>query len=355
MVENVFILGAGASKESGAPLMAEFLDTAEDLLRAGEFEEEEEQIEKVFKVIALLQQVYSKSYLDLTNIESLFGALEMAIIIDQLGKIPKEEISDYRNSLIKLIVRTIEKSMSFRLVASGLKAHESYEEFVKILIEKRIGRSSVITFNYDMGLDVAIHNANYHVNYALDPTDRGGIRVLKLHGSINWARSLKDSNGKSKIVPFSMDSMSRKIYNTPYGPLRIPFSNYLNGLSTKEGEKMEADYPVIIPPTWNKTEYHGSITNVWSAAANDLNSARNIYIFGYSLPETDSFFRYLYALGTMGDTRIRRFWVFDPDSSGLVKGRYEKLLGAGISKRFEYFEEPFSKALIKLRQMIKLG
>ncbi len=35
MSQTVFILGAGASKESEAPLMNDFLDTAEDLLLKG--------------------------------------------------------------------------------------------------------------------------------------------------------------------------------------------------------------------------------------------------------------------------------------------------------------------------------
>ena len=151
-----------------------------------------------------------------------------------------------------------------------------------------------------------------------------------------------------------MDAFDVDFRQPPYGPRRLPFINFLKILSTPNQEVIH-EFPVIVPPTWNKTEYHGSITNVWSAAANDLSTARNIYIFGYSLPETDSFFRYLYALGTMGDTRIRRFWVFDPDSSGLIRNRYEKLLGAGISNRFKYFEEPFSKALKKMREELKLG
>ena len=239
-------------------------------------------------------------------------------------------------------------------VNAGLKPHDSYEAFVKILLEKGVGSSSVITFNYDMGLDVAIHFAGHDINYGLNPSKNRGIRVLKLHGSINWARTPPSEDGSSRIVPYTMDAFDVDFRQPPYGPRRLPFSNFLKILSTPNQEVIH-EFPVIVPPTWNKTEYHGSITNVWSAAANDLSTARNIYIFGYSLPETDSFFRYLYALGTMGDTRIRRFWVFDPDSSGLIRNRYEKLLGAGISNRFKYFEEPFSKALKKMREELKLG
>jgi hypothetical protein len=38
---------------------------------------------------------------------------------------------------------------------------------------------------------------------------------------------------------------------------------------------------------------------VWRTAAQHLSEAEHIFIIGYSLPETDQFFRYLYGLGTV--------------------------------------------------------
>jgi hypothetical protein len=97
--ENVFILGAGASKESGAPLMNEFLDVTEDLLREDAFDSASaEKIKEVFEIITYLQGVYAKSYLDLNNIESLFGAIEMARVINRLGEYPPKKISEIRVS-----------------------------------------------------------------------------------------------------------------------------------------------------------------------------------------------------------------------------------------------------------------
>ena len=73
--------------------------------------------------------------------------------------------------------------------------------------------------------------------------------------------------------------------------------------------------PVIVPPTWNKTQYHHEIAAVWQNTARHLSEAENIFVVGYSLPERDQFFRYLFALGTVGDALVRRFWVFDPDQT----------------------------------------
>jgi hypothetical protein len=46
--------------------------------------------------------------------------------------------------------------------------------------------------------------------------------------------------------------------------------------------------------------------------------AQEIIVIGYSLPETDFFFRNLFALGTVGRKFIRRFAVVNPDWSGLT-------------------------------------
>lgn len=354
MVENVFILGAGASRESGGPLMSDFLDVAEDHLRAGKFQTDSESINKVFNIISELQQIHAKSNLDLTNIETLFGALEMAIIINQLGKHSKEEIIDYRDSLIRLIVTTIELSMKFRRRQNTLVPHGPYLRLANILNAKILKNSAIITFNYDMGIDAALHSNEIIINYGLDSTNDKAFKLLKLHGSINWVKEI-NKNGTTNIYPIYW-----KDFNMEFGPninneIFVSISNQLNVLAKKLYNIEINNNPVIIPPTWNKTEYHGTLTNVWSTAANALNSAKNVFVFGYSLPETDSFFRYLFALGSMGEARIRRFWVFDPDSTGIVKNRYETMLGQGLKNRFTYFEEPFGKALGTLQSKLKIS
>jgi hypothetical protein len=102
---------------------------------------------------------------------------------------------------------------------------------------------------------------------------------------------------------------------------------------------------MIGPPVWNKTHYHQALATVWRRAAQDLSEAQNIFVIGYSLPESDQFFRYLYALGTVGSTRLRRVWVFDPDASGLVASRYEALLGGMAKDRFSLEPKTFREAI----------
>lgn len=114
MSDTVFILGAGASKQCGAPLMAEFLDVANQLLRSQAVRgEKKEHFENVFRAIGALQSVHSKAQLDLTNIESIFTALEIANVLKKLPGFDVEEIPGVIASLKEVIVSTLESTMDF--------------------------------------------------------------------------------------------------------------------------------------------------------------------------------------------------------------------------------------------------
>jgi hypothetical protein len=82
---------------------------------------------------------------------------------------------------------------------------------------------------------------------------------------------------------------------------------------------------------------------VWRRACKELEQAENIFIIGYSLPETDSFFRYLFALGTQGRTQIKRLWVVDPDPNGVVRQRVEGFIGQAIRHRLEFLPITFNE------------
>jgi hypothetical protein len=78
-----------------------------------------------------------------------------------------------------------------------------------------------------------------------------------------------------------------------------------------------------------------------------LSEAEDIFVVGYSLPETDAFFRYLYALGTANrDKVLRRFWVFNPkEEGGEVDMRFKALLGPGAQQRYKYYAVTFEDSI----------
>jgi hypothetical protein len=112
--------------------------------------------------------------------------------------------------------------------------------------------------------------------------------------------------------------------------------------------------PVIVPPTWAKGTYYSDIKSVWRRAADEMKEAENIYVMGYSLPSTDEFFRLLFALGTAGTTRLKRFWVFDPNPD--VEQKFRSILGQAAEARFKFFPLRFTQGLSDLiSQLLRDG
>jgi hypothetical protein len=195
---------------------------------------------------------------------------------------------------------------------------------------------SIITFNYDLCADLALHNAGVGVKYGLDSDTIHGSRVislLKLHGSLNWGWC----SGCRKLVAWDL---SQYFVNHMWPSFdvttgRLVMSAQFDGYHHCPKSQFEKA-PYVVPPTWNKSQYHSELEAVWKAAAEELSGAANIIVCGYSLPDSDHFFRYLYALGTVSDLRLKNFWVFDPDV--MVKERFNKLLGQAASPRFTFYQ-----------------
>lgn len=335
MAKTVFILGAGASVEAGAPLMNNFLDQAQDLLTGGAFasnQKEEDAIKEIFQLISRLEAIHSRAPIDLNNIESLFGLIEMGNIIMKIGDEDPQLLKHYRGSLITLIARTLEESMKFKLYNSLIFSHSSYNDFGIFLsmYQEKGNIANILTFNYDLGIDVALAK-NFKLDYCLkNSSDSGSFKLMKLHGSINWVFVNQKIEITKNVIPNSEPRLRTSI-------------------------EMQKSYgkdilPVIVPPTWNKSQYHGQLSNVWNHAANELNSADNLVIIGFSIPETDTFFKYLLGLGLMNGKRIREIIVINKDDSEDIKKRYNNLFGFGISSRLKYIPKTFSEGIIHLME-----
>jgi hypothetical protein len=353
MSNVVFVFGAGASRQVGAPIMEDFLDTADQLWRTGTVDSVRECFELVFKAIGKLQLVHSKSQLDIKNIEAVFAAFEMAKTINRFPNYNSEDIDNLIQSMKVLIVKTLEHTIPFPVIDKSITIPSPYRDFTDLILFFRERAKpplsvSIITFNYDIVVDFSLFSSGFSIDYSLgDPCPVNSLPLLKLHGSINWANCIECKN----VIPWKFDEYQKKysfqLLGNPAAAL-IPIGSQLTKFEHC-GTRVDST-PVIIPPTWNKTEYHRTLSKVWSRAAHELSDAENIFVIGYSLPETDLFFHYLYSLGTVGDVPFKRFWVFNPDESGKVENRFSKMLGSGALDRFKYFPINFSEALPEIKK-----
>lgn len=353
--KNVFILGAGFSAGAGAPVIRDFFDRARELFdnSIARLEEAEYlQFKRVFDFRREMAAARERVTIDLDNIEDLFGLVEMS---QRLGGASRET----RDNTVYLIAKTLElttkarkrSAVSFDSPKEGQELPECfnrhdgshsadvYHLFAAMLTgmlddpaERAVRANSVITFNYDLVVDDALHWAGFKPDYALDrdlvqfPTDwnfEKTVPVLKLHGSTNWG-ICSNCNAIVVLPPLLTTSPAQFLRDRCKG-------------CGKPGEFR----PLLIPPSWDKTDYKDFVGPIWKRAVDEIASATRICIIGYSMPITDAFFKYMITLALARNPGLYSLTVVDltknqPECSLLA--RYDEMLVPIFKqRRFQFF------------------
>jgi hypothetical protein len=363
-VKTVFILGAGASKAAGGPLMHDFIECAGRVLRRGEAGWATDFIRDSLQARKKLQSAFVKSTVDLDNIESLFATYEMASLIGRLGTLTDAEVQDLPRNLRYLIMRTLEQSILYPLSGEEdfVPAPYPYDAFVELLIalnqEREAAPVAIINFNYDLCLDYALNLREMDTHYALPGTvrQRGAVPHYKVHGSLNWFRDPSGDAALSKPV----QKLRMRTYWDRLG-LDKPADRPIDTMELISGADMWGaslhPEPIIVPPTWNKGWYQTQLRSVWRAASEAISSAENVFVIGYSLPPSDQFFRAFWSLSSISDNVVERFWLFDPAPNQDVSDRFKSMLGPAIvdRKKFKYEELKFTGAIRYIAKVFDLN
>lgn len=367
-MKTVFVLGAGASATTGAPLMANFLKTAKGLLAQNSYGNDAHHIQDVIDAAQKdLKAVFAKSNIsNITNIEELFSAIDIGQLIRSYGGRTPESIDSLRRSIVIFIYRTIEETVNIGVDQSHIEMAGDYNMLTKLVrskLEKTagLGRNDVsfITFNYDACLEFCLGRRGIGVDYALgerfvDTTQeasRTNVSVLKLHGSINWARC----QICNKIVPTEIDPLRNvsRMQLLDTSVLRLNLGSRIAKHQHSCGSQFDPD-PVIVPPTWNKSSSIKGLELVWQKAAAELASAENIIVIGYSFPKTDAFFKYLFALGSHSDTHLENMLVLSGGDSGSNGSSFSDLLGPMSSGAFKHYAFDFGGSGHLIEEILNL-
>lgn len=321
---NVFILGAGFSADAGAPVIRDFIDVSRELYDdpdSGLHPKEKQLFQNVFNFKKEVAQAREKFEIDLDNIEELFGLVEMSHRLNS-------EVADTRDATVYLIAKTLELATRryppTRWI--GLTPHpnyknipliwqnavprdtqrngdyfhcEMYRHFANLLTgiydnpqKNKFRSNAVITFNYDIVLDQALKATGILPDYGLTGTSNGrGIPLLKLHGSTNWV--------------FCKDCRKPSVWQDGVTSL-FPFRSIQCQHCGKDDPRL-----LLVPPSWDKNEYQDIMRPVWAKAVEELKAATRICIIGYSMPESDSFFKYLLTLGLSQNHQLYKLIVVD--------------------------------------------
>ena len=107
------------------------------------------------------------------------------------------------------------------------------------------------------------------------------IRVLKLHGSLNWVVRLTSNRptanflrGKAGPKPISL--LTRRQIRTRMVIMR-----------SGTGRKRWETWPVVVPPVYAKQALRSAVQATWVDARDALTAAERVVFFGYSLPGID--------------------------------------------------------------------
>lgn len=344
--KTVYVLGAGASHHTGAPLLKDFLVRAR-LLREGRGElKYKESFDKVFEWIDRLRGSSYYVEFDLDNLEHIFSIAEMS---SQLGLEEGKEISRH---LTKVILETLDRCQ-LKYQDKQLRPDDIYLGFTQVLTKQNQKRMEytnqargtfendvIVTFNYDVMLDYAMRFEGIVPEYCLaSESNLNKFKILKLHGSTNWARCVdcKDSSGNDpqlveaspvpkgySLDPFTGDGTEVEFKMTTHVLPKTP---------CKSCNKIEVLEPIMIPPTWSKIVRDTPIANVWAQAVKEIKNAFQIVVIGYSVPPTDTFFQYLLTLGLASNPRLHRVVVVNKDDSDELKLRYEKIFARSLKDR----------------------
>jgi hypothetical protein len=340
---NVYILGAGFSREAGLPLIRDFLhemrDSVEWLEAQGGARQRE--IDAIGRVLEFRREAAAASdriNLDVENIEELFSLA---------SALPGREAEDVVTAMAATLDYCRERSLGkhrhftpnhlpldFTLPPAWIDPAQAalpvergtwrtgeqrpvHEWYAGILSGRLVQtdanmRNTVITLNYDTVLEDALWAIEQRFQYGFLTSPqyaRDGLcdqtsefKILKLHGSINWGTSPND-NTTVTVYP-------------KYEALR--------GAGAR---------PVIVPPTWRK-EFGGLLVQVWESAVREIARATRIIVLGFSIPSTDAHFKYLLAAGLRTNISLRKVLFINPDAGNAdMLGRLHEIFRSRLMER----------------------
>lgn len=293
-VEKIAIfLGAGASAAEGAPVQSNLFKEYFILLKNRDTPYSKHERELI---------TFFKSMFDIdvsNNLEStIFPTFEEALGILDLADVKNEAFRDFSNINFEAESGKIKFLRLYLLFLMADVINHSLRETKKIhrkLIRnlkktKNLDKTVFLTTNYDIVCDNALFELNEdspakkvdygvnfidHYNGAFEKPDINSIKLLKLHGSLNWLHCPTCNN--LHITP-----NQKGVY------LMMTDSNSMRCTKCKGVYS-----PIIVPPTFYKDLSKIYLAQVWNLAETELLQIDHLIFCGYSFPDADIHIKYL--------------------------------------------------------------
>ncbi len=326
MEKVVYLLGAGFSAPLNLPVISDFYIKAKRMVES----HNDEVFKKSFGVVEDKVRKISniKHYFDSDqyNIEEILSILEMMDYLKEEKN--AEHFRSYIAEVIKYYtpkiedLRELNMSNFYDFIFTYNEKLRTYGFFVADILNLQLSKNkgdrkvfwfpienpefsySIITLNYDLVIEnfvrfLAGEGNNLFINEKeVNIEDLIDEKIAKLHGSVE--------------------------------PLKL------------------------VPPTWNKGSDE-ELLNEWKKAYKFLKEANHIRVLGYSLPNSDSYIKYLLKAAILECENLQSIDVICLDKGGTVKERYDDFVKFNFYKfknvdilnylliNFKLHREEFSK------------
>ena len=217
-----------------------------------------------------------------------------------------------RSNLYRILCQMLDNNVSPDEICIVTLNQDLHIEKVLMKIQEtnRPNRSGrVFNFPFCYGMDDAhtrLTRPQGDNVFQFNPGDPNGsgIRVLKLHGSLNWY-SIHNTRDVTKNAILN----ARRRF-------RITTRQNIAPDMTVTRARTEYTFPLIIPPVTHKAGIlHERIQPLWDKAESALRVAKKIVVFGYSCPATDFESANLLRRTIRQNKNLREFHVIDPNAA----------------------------------------
>jgi hypothetical protein len=318
--KTVFILGAGFSKAAGGPLQSEILGNI--------FEQNTNELDGDYRQLYEENRRWLNDFLENEHyvepehfkdvaLEDLYTPIDRCILdnVAYRNNSPSELI-EARQKLNSLIVMLIDHKL--RGDRAEFRHADRFAEYLVSLKRANPNKDpfSIISTNWDILIDNAVklrtilnkdtidycfdvlpyRTNQFSPNSTSPDRDNFKIKILKLHGSMNWLRCQRCQR---VFITFfekiALDDYLRK------PPCRLCLANHSTGSELEAQASLVSD---LVMPTFLKGLNNIQLKLVWHTAALELSAASNIVFIGYSFPTADFELRQLLSRNVKHSTRI---------------------------------------------------
>lgn len=308
MKNIVYIIGAGFSAPLNVPTMKNFYRISQKLNIS-----DRPHFKRIFDYSEKTSPVKHFANINMMNIEELLSLLEMDNYLNK---------SELINDMKLYISDVVKVTLSFDGNSNfSNEKHDFPEDWYLRIFTKHKEKLYGYFLLSLLGVDISKRSDHTSWNFSFQKTDN---KVP------NYA-----------LISFNYDLLFEKIEETILSSLPSSDENtklISNGsnLGLIELIKLHGsadDYNTIIPPTWNKLQSEER-RNYWKRAYDLLNDADEIRILGYSLPHTDTYFKYFLTCCLRNSKKLEKFTVITLDNDNRTRGNYENF----FDKNFDIFE-----------------